>query len=72
VICKKEQDGIVLKIRLLLSIILITIVLTLAFNIIGLPFPVGGYSLYIVIFVIAVLLYALLEKIADRLKNKHF
>jgi hypothetical protein len=58
------------KMKLLLSIILIMVVLTLVFELAGLSFPVGGYSLYIVIFVIAVLFYALLSKLMDKLKKK--
>jgi len=56
--------------KLLLSIILIMVVLTLVFELAGLSFPVGGYSMYIVIFVIAVLFYALLSKLMDKLKKK--
>lgn len=58
------------KMKLLLSIILIMVVLTLVFELAGLSFPVGGYSMYIVIFVIAVLFYALLSKLMDKLKKK--
>jgi 4-hydroxybenzoate polyprenyltransferase len=58
------------KTKLLLSVIFITVVLTLVFGLTGLPFPVGGYSLYIVVFVIAVLFYATLSKLADKLKKK--
>jgi hypothetical protein len=58
------------KMKLLLSIILIMVVLTLVFELADLSFPVGGYSLYIVIFVIAVLFYALLSKLMDKLKKK--
>jgi hypothetical protein len=58
------------KMRLLLSIILIVVVLTLVSELAGLSFPVGGHSLYIVIFVIAVLFYALLSKLMDKLKKK--
>lgn len=49
------------KMKLLLSIILITVVLTLVFDLAGLLFPIGGYSLYIVVFVIAVLFYVVVE-----------
>jgi hypothetical protein len=58
------------KIKLLLFVILVTVGLVVVFNFAGLSFPVGGYSLYIVVFVIAVLFYALLSKIADRVKNR--
>jgi len=56
--------------KLLPSLILIIVALVVVFNLAGLSFPVGGYSLYIVVFVIAVLFYALLSKIADRVKNR--
>ena len=58
------------KMKLLPSLILIIVALVVVFNLAGLSFPVGGYSLYIVVFVIAVLFYALLSKIADRVKNR--
>ncbi len=57
------------KMKLLLSIIFIMVVVTLVFDLAGLSFPLGGYSLYIVVFVIAVLFYALLSKLMDKLKK---
>jgi hypothetical protein len=56
--------------KLLLSIISIMVVLTLVFELADLSFPLGGYSLYIVVFVIAILFYALLSKLMDKLKKK--
>lgn len=58
------------KMKLLMSIIFITVVLTLALDFAGLSFPIGGYSFYIVVFVIAVLFYALLSKLVNKFKKK--